>query len=149
MLPTSLPGGIPSGITAALPTSPRAASFARFGIAAASNGVRPPSSSIGSSAHPSGTQITYFTGSSFQGAGGGGPGVGGGGLVALGEGREVGRVGGERGAGGGGFDGVGELGGVGGGHADDRDGTADGAYRAGGGHADRRVGVGQVAGAAV
>src|SRR5260221_10546583 len=62
MLPTSLPGGRPGGITAARPTSPRAASAARFGSAAASSGVRPPSSGTGSSAHPSGTHTTYFTG---------------------------------------------------------------------------------------
>src|SRR2546427_44252 len=51
MLPTSLPGGIPAGIVAARPTSPRAARRARLGMAAASRGVRPPSSS--SSAPPS------------------------------------------------------------------------------------------------
>src|SRR3954453_14014245 len=62
MLPTSLPGAIPGGPTAARPTSPRAASAARVGIEAASSGVRPPSSATGSSAQPSGTQTTYFTG---------------------------------------------------------------------------------------
>ena len=61
MLPTSLPGAMRGGMTAARPTSPRAASRARLGMAAASSGVRPPSASIGSSAQPSGTQITYFT----------------------------------------------------------------------------------------
>src|SRR5438093_7070676 len=60
MLPTSLPGGIPAGMVAARPTSPRAASRARFGIAAASSGVRPPSSATGSSDAPSGTHTTYF-----------------------------------------------------------------------------------------
>src|SRR5438045_7251053 len=60
MLPTSLPGGIPAGMVAARPTSPRAASAARLGIAAASRGVRPPSSSTGSSDAPSGTHTTYF-----------------------------------------------------------------------------------------
>ena len=58
MLPTSLPGGIPGGITAARPTSPAAARRARLGMAAASSGVRPPSSSNGSSAAPSGMQTT-------------------------------------------------------------------------------------------
>src|SRR5689334_9149475 len=61
MFPTSDPGGMPSGMTAARPTSPRAASAARVGIEAASSGVRPPSSSTGSSAQPSGTHTTYFT----------------------------------------------------------------------------------------
>src|SRR3954464_11978355 len=62
MLPTSEPAGSPGGITAARPTSPRAANDASVGIDAASSGVRPPSSSIGSSAQPSGTQTTYFKG---------------------------------------------------------------------------------------
>src|SRR5215510_8150948 len=66
MFPTSLPGAIFGGITAARPTSPRAASRASVGISAASSGVRPPSASRGSSAQPSGTQITYFTGSVSQ-----------------------------------------------------------------------------------
>jgi hypothetical protein len=61
MLPTSLPGAIFGGITAARPTSPRAASRASVGIDATSSGVRPPSRAKGSSAQPSGTQITYFT----------------------------------------------------------------------------------------
>ena len=43
MLPTSLPGGSPGGITSARPTSARAASCARRGMRAASSGVRPPS----------------------------------------------------------------------------------------------------------
>src|SRR5437879_6470485 len=60
MFPTSLPGGMPGGMTAARPTSPRRASLASVGIAAASSGVRPPSAAIGSSAHPSGTHTTYF-----------------------------------------------------------------------------------------
>ena len=60
MLPTSLPGGIPAGMVAARPTSPRAASRARFGMDAASSGVRPPSSATGSSDAPSGTHTTYF-----------------------------------------------------------------------------------------
>ena len=47
MFPTSLPGGSPSGITAARPTSARAASAASRGMRAASSGVRPPSSSSG------------------------------------------------------------------------------------------------------
>src|SRR2546421_3983333 len=64
MLPTSLPGGSPGGMTAARPTWPRAASDASTGVDAASSGVRPPSSSIGSSAHPSGTHTTYFMASS-------------------------------------------------------------------------------------
>ena len=42
MLPTSLPGAIFGGITAARPTSPRAARRASVGIDAASSGVRPP-----------------------------------------------------------------------------------------------------------
>src|SRR4029450_12869918 len=66
MLPTSLPGAIFGGITAARPTSPRAARRASVGISAASSGVRPSSASRGSSAQPSGTQITYFTGSVSQ-----------------------------------------------------------------------------------
>src|SRR4051812_28125251 len=61
MLPTSDPGGRPSGITAARPTSPRAASADSTGIDAASSGERPPSASMGSSAQPSGTHTTYFT----------------------------------------------------------------------------------------
>src|SRR5258705_10530634 len=60
MLPTSLPGGRPGGMTAARPTSPRRARAASVGSDAASSGVRPPSSSTGSSAQPSGTQTTYF-----------------------------------------------------------------------------------------
>ena len=40
----------------------RAASADSVGIDAASSGVRPPSASIGSSAQPSGTHTTYFTG---------------------------------------------------------------------------------------
>ena len=60
MFPTSLPGGSPGGITAARPTSPVAANRARFGIEAACSGVRPPSTSIGSSAQPSGTSTMYF-----------------------------------------------------------------------------------------
>src|SRR6266540_4526164 len=60
MFPTSLPGGSPSGITAARPTSPRAAIRASDGIAAAWSGVRCSSSAIGSSAQPSGTSTTYF-----------------------------------------------------------------------------------------
>src|SRR5579885_2865596 len=62
MLPTSLPGGSPGGMTAARPTSPRAASRASVGIDATSRGVRPPSAATGASAQPSGTQTTYFTG---------------------------------------------------------------------------------------
>src|SRR4029453_18179895 len=62
MFPTSLPGAILGGITAPRPTSPPAPTAASVGMAAASSGVRPPSSSTGSSAQPSGTQITYFTG---------------------------------------------------------------------------------------
>src|SRR5688500_2365480 len=61
MFPTSDPGGSPSGITAARPTSPRAASASSTGVAAAWSGVRPSSWSTGSSAHPSGTHTTYFT----------------------------------------------------------------------------------------
>src|SRR3954452_21683709 len=60
MLPTSEPGGSPGGITAARPTSARAASASSVGGDAASSGVRPPSSATGSSAQPSGTQTTYF-----------------------------------------------------------------------------------------
>src|SRR5918997_5426702 len=66
MLPTSLPGAIFGGMTAARPTSPRAARRASVGIDAASSGVRPPRASRGASAQPSGTQITYFTGSVSQ-----------------------------------------------------------------------------------
>ncbi len=66
MLPTSLPGAIFGGITAARPTSPRAASRASVGIDATSSGVRPRSRANGSSAQPSGTQITYFTRSVSQ-----------------------------------------------------------------------------------
>src|SRR5215216_7967948 len=62
MLPTSLPGGRPGGMTAARPTRPRAASLASVGIDATSSGVRPPSPSNGSSAQPSGTHTTYFMG---------------------------------------------------------------------------------------
>ena len=43
MLPTSLPGGIFGGMTAARPTSPRAARPASVGMEATSSGVRPPS----------------------------------------------------------------------------------------------------------
>ena len=61
MLPTSLPGGSPGGITSARPTSPRAAERGeRAASRAASSGVRPPSSSSGTSAQPSGTNTTYF-----------------------------------------------------------------------------------------
>src|SRR4051812_38246659 len=60
MFPTSLPGGNPGGIVAARPTSPAAASAVSVGIAATSRGVRPPSSSTGSSLAPSGTHTTYF-----------------------------------------------------------------------------------------
>src|SRR5688572_30245729 len=66
MLPTSLPGGIPGGMTDARPTSPRRASAAIVGMAAACSGVRQPSSAIGSSAHPSGTHTTYFTRSGYR-----------------------------------------------------------------------------------
>ncbi len=62
MFPTSLPGAIPSGITAARPTSAWAESDASVGMSATSSGVRPPSSSNGSSAQPSGTHTTYFIG---------------------------------------------------------------------------------------
>ena len=65
MLPTSLPGGIPGGITAARPTSARAASLARVGIDATSSGVFPSSAATGRSAQPSGTHTTYFTGCSL------------------------------------------------------------------------------------
>src|ERR671911_2880842 len=67
MLPTSLPGAILGGITAARPTSPRAASRSSVGVDATSSGVRPPSPAIGSSGQPSGTQITYFTAVSLAG----------------------------------------------------------------------------------
>src|SRR5205823_5457661 len=60
MFPTSLPGGNPAGIVAARPTSPLRASAASTGMAATSSGVRPPSSSTGSSLAPSGTHTTYF-----------------------------------------------------------------------------------------
>src|SRR4051794_32317168 len=70
MFPTSLPGGRPGGMTAARPTWPRRASEASTGVLAASSGVRPPSSSIGSSAHPSGTHTTYFMASSRAHSGG-------------------------------------------------------------------------------
>src|SRR4051812_46004623 len=73
MLPTSLPGGSPSGITAARPTSDRAAIAARCGIAATSSGVRPPSSALGSSAQPSGTRTTYFTAAMLRDASRGAP----------------------------------------------------------------------------
>ena len=66
MFPTSLPGGIPGGITAARPTSPRAASRASVGIDATSSGVRPSSAATGRSAQPSGTHTTYFTGAVWQ-----------------------------------------------------------------------------------
>jgi hypothetical protein len=66
MLPTSLPGAIPGGITAARPTSPRAANRARVGIDATSSGVRPPSAATGRSAQPSGTHTTYFTAPVWQ-----------------------------------------------------------------------------------
>ena len=61
MLPTSLPGGMPGGITAARPTSPAPRARPGSGIDATSSGVRPPSAATGSSAHPSGTHTTYFT----------------------------------------------------------------------------------------
>src|SRR3954468_21076480 len=61
MLPTSLPGGSPGGMTSARPTSARAASCARRGMRAASRGVRPSSSARGTSAQPSGTNTTYLT----------------------------------------------------------------------------------------
>src|SRR5215207_9795371 len=64
-LPTSLPGGNPGGTTAARPSVPRRASAASTGMAAASSGVRPPSSSTGSSAQPSGTHTTNFTGPGY------------------------------------------------------------------------------------
>src|SRR5690349_21155275 len=48
-------------MTAARPSSARAARSARCGMWAASSGVRPSSSGSGSSAHPSGTSTTYFT----------------------------------------------------------------------------------------
>jgi hypothetical protein len=60
MFPTSLPGGMPLGITSALPKVLLAARAARFGMLAASKGVLPSSSGTGKSAQPSGTQITYF-----------------------------------------------------------------------------------------
>src|SRR5436190_23797912 len=60
MLPTSEPAGSPSGIVAARPRWPRAASARSTGRCAAWSGVRPPSSSTGSSAQPSGTHTTYF-----------------------------------------------------------------------------------------
>ena len=66
MLPTSLPGGMPGGITAARPTSPRAASAASVGIDATSSGVRPSSAATGWSAQPSGTHTTYFTPAVWQ-----------------------------------------------------------------------------------
>ena len=56
MLPTSLPGGSPAGITAARPTSAARGERARRGMRAASSGVRPPSSASGTSAQPSGTK---------------------------------------------------------------------------------------------
>src|SRR5918994_252689 len=67
MFPTSLPGAILGGITAARPTSPRAARRSSVGVDATSSGVRPPSPAIGSSEQPSGTQITYFTAVSLAG----------------------------------------------------------------------------------
>src|SRR5688500_13052153 len=68
MFPTSLPGAIPGGITAARPTSPRAASAASVGMDATSSGVRPSRAATGRSAHPSGTHTTYFTGAVWQAA---------------------------------------------------------------------------------
>ena len=56
----------PGGITAARPTSPRAASAASVGIDATSSGVRPSSAATGRSAHPSGTHTTYFTPAVWQ-----------------------------------------------------------------------------------
>ena len=44
-LPTSLPGGMPSGTVLTSPTLPRRASASIAGVAAASSGVLPPSSS--------------------------------------------------------------------------------------------------------
>src|SRR5438874_346460 len=49
-------------MVAARPTSPRAARDRSTGMAATSSGVRPPSSSSGSSDAPSGTHTTYFIG---------------------------------------------------------------------------------------
>ena len=69
MLPTSLPGGRPDGMTSARPTSPRAASCASRGMRAASSGVRPSSSSSGTSAQPSGTNTRYFIGDAAYGPG--------------------------------------------------------------------------------
>src|SRR5687768_7338536 len=66
MLPTSLPGAIPAGITAARPTSARAASRARVGMDATSSGVLPSRAATGRSAQPSGTHTTYFTASVWQ-----------------------------------------------------------------------------------
>ena len=60
MLPTSLPGGRPAGMTRPGPTSDSAARAWRLGMRAASSGVRPPSSSSATSAQPSGTNTTYF-----------------------------------------------------------------------------------------
>ena len=60
-LPTLLPGGRPFGITSARPTSARAARRAKCGMHAASSGVRPSSTSSGTSAQPSGTNTRYLT----------------------------------------------------------------------------------------
>src|ERR1700682_3609342 len=60
MVPTSLPGAMPSGIVATRPSSPRDAIRSMLGLRAASSGVLPPCSSHGQSAMPSPWIITYF-----------------------------------------------------------------------------------------
>src|SRR6266852_1312514 len=60
MVPTSLPEGIPGGMVATNPSSPRVASRSMLGLLAASSGVLPPNSSQGQSAIPSPWMITYF-----------------------------------------------------------------------------------------
>ena len=62
MVHTSDPQGMPAGVVTAVPCRPDAASRSRFGVSAASNGVRSPSSLSRSSAAPSGMMMTYFMG---------------------------------------------------------------------------------------
>ena len=56
----SLPGGIPSGIIHVIPISAVRARASMAGVSAASSGVLPPSSSLGSSAIPSPKITAYF-----------------------------------------------------------------------------------------
>ena len=61
MFATSLEVGNPSGSVSSVPDRPLRAIQSMLGVAAASSGVRPPSSSIGSSAMPSPRKTTVGT----------------------------------------------------------------------------------------